>query len=113
MCETLSPQERIRKKEDFLFLYEKGKRYRGRYFTIIYLSNKLSFSRMGVVASKKTGNSVLRNKAKRWIRTLFRRNKEFFNDPMDIIVIIKKEIQEASWLEIQEDYITAVKSISL
>jgi len=113
MSETLNPQERIRKKKDFLFLYKKGKRFRGRYFTLIYLSNELSFSRMGVVVSKKTGNSVQRNKAKRWIRNLFRSNKEFFSNPMDIIIIIKKEIQEASWLNLQEDYINAVKSISL
>jgi len=113
MSETLNPQERIRKKEDFLFLYKKGKRFRGRYFTLVYLSNKLSFSRMGVVVSKKTGNSVQRNKIKRWIRNLFRSNKEFFNNPMDIIIIVKKEIQETSWLNLQEDYINAVRSISL
>jgi len=113
MSETLNPQERIRKKEDFLFLYKKGKRFRGRYFTLVYLSNKLSFSRMGVVVSKKTGNSVQRNKIKRWIRNLFRSNKEFFNNHMDIIIIVKKEIQEASWLNLQEDYINAVRSISL
>ncbi|MGD8535447.1 MAG: ribonuclease P protein component [Candidatus Aminicenantes bacterium] len=112
MNETFSPPERIRKNKDFLHLYKKGKRYRGKYFNFVYLSSASSFSRMAVVVSKKVGNAVKRNKIKRWIRTLFRRNKNLLKIPLDIIIIVKKEILEASWLMLQEDYLAAIKSIS-
>jgi len=111
MDETFGPPERIRKQKDFLHLYKKGKRYRGKYFTLVYLSSALSFSRMAVVVSKKVGNAVKRNKIKRWIRTLFRRNKHMLKYPFDIIIIAKKEILEASWLMLQDDYLIAIKSI--
>ncbi len=111
MEETLSPQERIRKKKDFLSLYKRGSRYRGRYFNLIYLSNDLHFSRMAVIASKKVGNAVKRNRIKRWMRVLFRRNKKLFENPLDIIFIAKKEILEASWPSLREDYFAAIKFI--
>lgn len=111
MDETFSLPERIRKKKEFNHLYKKGKRYRGKYFNLIYLSSASSFSRMAVVVSKKVGSAVKRNKIKRWIRTLFRRNKHLFKNPFDIIIIVKKEILEASWLKLQDDYCAAVESI--
>ena len=112
MSETFTPQERIRKKKDFLFLYKKGNRYRGRYFNLIYLSNDLNFSRMAVVVSKKVGGAVERNIIKRRFRTLFRRNKHIFTNPQDIILIVKKEIQDASWQSLEEEYLRSVTSIA-
>lgn len=111
MGETLGPLERIRKKKDFFLLYKKGKRYRGRYFNFIYLSSASELSRMAVVVSKKTGNAVKRNKIKRRMRSLFRRNKDLLNKPLDIIIIAKKEICEATWPQIKQEYIVALKSI--
>jgi ribonuclease P protein component len=111
MEETLNPQERIRKKKDFLFIYKKGNRYRGKFFNLIYLSNDLCFSRIAVIASKKIGNAVTRNKAKRWMRALFRKNKKLLKNSLDIIFISKKEILEASWPGLQKDYSAALESI--
>jgi ribonuclease P protein component len=111
MNETLSPQERIRKKKDFSHLYKKGKRYNGKYLNLVYLANDLIFSRMAVIVSAKAGNAVKRNRVKRRIRALFRRNKDLFKSPYDIIVIARKEIIAASWPELKEDYFTAINSI--
>lgn len=111
MNETLGPHERIRKRNDFLSLYKKGKRYRGKYFNLIYFSNNLSFSRMAVVVSKKIGNAVKRNKIKRWMRSLFRRNKDLLKDSFDIIFVVKKEIQDATWIKLEEEYFSAIESI--
>jgi len=53
MNETLSPQERIRNKKEFLHLYKKGSRYRAKYFNLIYISSDLSFSRMLLSSAKR------------------------------------------------------------
>lgn len=111
MDENFTPLERIRKKKDFLHLYKEGKRYRGKYFILIYLSNELAFSRVAVVASKKLGNAVQRNKTKRWLRTLFRRNKELLAKPFDLIFIPRKEILGADWQRLGDDYSRALEFI--
>jgi len=108
MDENFTPQERLRKKKDFLHLYKQGKRYRGKYFILIYLSNELAFSRVAIVASKKFGNAVQRNRTKRWLRTLFRRNKELLKGPFDMIFIPRKEMHEAKWQHLVNDYQTAL-----
>jgi ribonuclease P protein component len=108
MAESLAPRERIRKKKDFLVLYKKGYRYKGKYFNLIGLSNALPYSRVGVVASRKVGNAVARNKAKRWMRELFRRNKGLLGSSVDLLIVASPAVREAAWTELEEQYLQAV-----
>ena len=112
MDETLNPLERIRKKRDFESIYSRGKRFRGKYITLIYLSKDESHhSRMSAVVSKRHGNAVRRNKIKRQLRTLFRRNKALITNPLDLIVIPGRELRSASWAGIEDDYRRALRYI--
>jgi len=109
MAESLSPRERIRKKKDFLVLYKKGYRYKSKCFNLIGLSNALTYSRAGVVASRKVGNAVARNRAKRLMRELFRRNKGLLESPVDLLLVASAAIREAAWAELEEEYLQAVR----
>ncbi|MBN2246879.1 MAG: ribonuclease P protein component [Candidatus Aminicenantes bacterium] len=111
MPETLRPRERIKKQKDFIALYKKGKRYKGKYFILIYCPNEFNFSRFAVVASKKTGDAIKRNRIKRRIRVLFRQNKHLLIISMDLIVIAKAEIYNSPWMELQEEYLKAIRII--
>jgi ribonuclease P protein component len=44
-------------------------------------------TRLGIIASKKVGNAVMRNRAKRLIREAFRKNKAAFPPGLDLVVI--------------------------
>jgi ribonuclease P protein component len=111
MAESLAPRERIRKKKDFLILYKKGYRYKSKYFNLIGLSNALPYSRVGVVASRKVGNAVARNRAKRWMRELFRRNKDLLGYPVDLLIVASEAMKEATWTGLEEQYLQAVGKI--
>ena len=111
MSETLRPQERIRRKKDFLRIYSNGHRYKGRYFVILYLPNNLNYSRMAVVVSRKHGKAVVRNKIKRWARELFRRNKQLLPEPLDLIFIPRQEIHQANWRNLLNQYQQALQII--
>jgi ribonuclease P protein component len=111
MRESLAPRERIRKKKDFLFLYRKGKRYKSKFFTLICFTNGLGYSRVGVVASKKVGNAVIRNRAKRRMRELFRRNKSSLEFPLDLVIVSTAGMKLASWAELKELYLLTLKRV--
>lgn len=111
MQETLRPPERLRQKRDFSLLYKKGKRCQGKYFTLIYLSNEMNFSRIAVVVNKKVGKAVERNKIKRRIRDLFRTNKSLLKKSLDLLFIMKKGSPEITWSELRREYIRVLGAI--
>ncbi|MFQ6082739.1 MAG: ribonuclease P protein component [Candidatus Aminicenantia bacterium] len=108
MHEKFTARERIKRKKDFNNLYKKGKRINSRYFTLIFIPNKLDYSRVAIGVSKSIGKSVKRNKIKRWFRELFRRNKDLFTVPLDVLFLAKKEILEIDWKELLGEYKKAI-----
>jgi ribonuclease P protein component len=46
-------------------------------------------ARLGVVASKKVGGSVVRNRVKRLVREAFRKNPDAFPDDLDVVIIVR------------------------
>ena len=111
MGEGYRPQERIRRKSDFSELYKRGRCDRGRYFNLIHLPNDLGHSRMAVVASRKVGNAVQRNRIRRRAKELFRRNKDLLTSPIDLLLVSKKEMRDASWADLRERYAEALRSL--
>ena len=74
----------------------------GRYNTLFILANHLPVSRLGIAATKKLGGAVERNRAKRLIREVFRRNK--VAPGFDVVVIPKRELLETSLTTLEADY---------
>jgi ribonuclease P protein component len=85
---------KLKTKSDFLKVYNQGEKYFG-YFQLIYFKkNNLEENRLGVVASKKTGNAVCRNKLKRLFRENFNKQENNLKQGYDIIFIAKKNAGE-------------------
>ncbi len=94
--------ERVRRRAEFQKAYERGVRVRGRYSTVFVLPNTLPVGRLGVAATRKLGGAVVRNRAKRLIREVFRRNK--FAPGFDLVVVPKRELLDASLTAFETDY---------
>ena len=67
-------------------------RVSGRHFVLFILPNKLGHSRLGVTLSRKVGNAVVRNQARRRIRDIFRRRRDLLAVGFDIVVHTRPEI---------------------
>ena len=96
------PVERIRRRPDFQKVYELGARIGGRYSTVFMLPNGGTTGRLGIAATKKFGGAVARNRAKRLIREVFRRNK--LAPGFDIVVIPKRGLLDATLTVLEADY---------
>jgi len=112
MSDSYGPRERIRKKSDFTALYEKGRSFRSRYYTLIYLPNGLTYPRMSAVSSRKVGDAVRRNRARRRARELFRRNKSRLAGPVDMLIITRSDLVDAPWSKLQEQFLVHLSSLA-
>jgi ribonuclease P protein component len=106
---ALLPAERIRRRADFQEVYNRGAKIHGRYCTVFMLARPDAVGRLGVSATRKLGGAVVRNRAKRLIREVFRRNK--IAKGFDVVVIPKRDLLDASLTVLEADYRATVERL--
>ncbi|MCI5073356.1 ribonuclease P protein component [bacterium] len=84
-------KQRIADKKDFALSKATGKRFYQHDLFLAKSKNTCGFARLAVVASRKTGNAVLRNQWKRQVREVFRHSKL---QASDYVVVLKPSIKE-------------------
>lgn len=107
MAETLRRNERIRRRPEFQRAQDQGVRTRGRYMTLVIHRNSLRVSRLGIIATRRLGNAVRRNRAKRLVREIFRLNKTALG--LDIVVLPQRELPDAAFTDLQADFRAALR----
>ena len=98
----LPRNDRIRRRPDFERVYNQGARISGRFMTVFVLRTGLPRTRFGVAATRKLGSAVVRNRAKRLARELFRRRK--IADGYDIVIVPRRELLDAPFPTLEADY---------
>ncbi len=77
----LPKENRLRKPGEFRLVYERGKRFEGRFVTVFIMPSGGDFQRLGITASKKISNKAHdRNRAKRLLREAFRLSRAELNE---------------------------------
>jgi ribonuclease P protein component len=96
------PEEHIRRRAEFQAVYDRGAKLHSRYSTVFILPNDRGVGRLGIAATRKLGGAVQRNRAKRLIREVFRRNK--IASGFDVVVVPKRDLLDASLSTLETDY---------
>jgi ribonuclease P protein component len=107
MSERFHSAEHIRRRADFQEVYDRGTKIHGRYSTLFLLRRPGSAGRLGIAATRKLGGAVERNRAKRLIREVFRRNK--IAEGFDVVVIPKHGMLNTSLIVLEADYRAAIE----
>ncbi|MBS1817046.1 MAG: ribonuclease P protein component [Acidobacteria bacterium] len=95
-------RERIRRRAEYQQVYDRGVKVHGRTFTLFRLPNGLDFGRLGIAATRKLGGAVVRNRAKRLVREVFRLNKPQVG--VDIVVIPRRELLDTSLVALESEF---------
>jgi ribonuclease P protein component len=110
MSERFSKARRVRRRREFQRVFDLSLRIRGQYFTVLMAPNAESRPRLGIVASKKLGDAVHRNRAKRLIREIFRRSDmQTVRRGVDFVVIPRREVFDAPYSSIESDLRSTLK----
>jgi ribonuclease P protein component len=100
---------RLHARRQFLAVQARGVRGHGRLLVAIAAAGAAGGPRLGVTASKKVGNSVVRNRAKRLIREAFRRLRAELPPWLDLVVVARGSIVDATAAAVASDLTTAVQ----
>jgi ribonuclease P protein component len=103
---TLGRDKRLRRREEFARLKDEGRRLvRGCLIINWRIVPGAAVSRLGVVTSKKIGNSVTRSRARRLMREAFRRHQHEFTAPVEVVLVARRSISEAGFLKVEEVFL--------
>lgn len=85
--------EIIKKNYEFKYFFKKGKYFSGKYLEIFIHKNKFDKNKLGIVISKKVGNSVIRHRIRRLIRESYTSLEKDILNSNNILICWKKKIE--------------------
>ncbi|HCJ62362.1 MAG: ribonuclease P protein component [Alphaproteobacteria bacterium TMED150] len=95
--------ETLTKRSDFVKLNKGGKHVRAA-FVIRFDRNDIGWPRIGITASKKIGNAVARNRAKRRLRAAIRAcHPKLMGKAIDINIIARTNILDIAHADLIQD----------
>lgn len=106
----LPVKHRFKKKKDFERVLKEGRNVKWNGLALKYCPNSFGESRFGIIVSKKVSKkAVLRNRTKRRIREVLRRELEKIKEGQDIVFFPSPEFKNKDFSEIQEIVIKLLK----
>ena len=95
----------LKKNQDFQTVYRGVKSYAKKYLVMYVMDSGREDTRIGISASKKVGNSVVRHRFARLVRESFRLNKDILEDGKDIIVVARAAAKDKNFDKIESAFL--------
>lgn len=105
----LSKRYRLKKNIEFSKIYSSGKSIAGKSVVIFY--KKGNAKKIGFSVSKKVGNAVQRNRIKRILREIVRKNIDLFPNSYNFIILARIKIKGLSYKEVEREVVKLVKGV--
>ena len=98
---------------EFRRLYQKGKSAVDPFLAVYCRKNRLGHNRLGVTVSVKLGHAVVRNRARRRLREVYRLNQGRLRQGYDMILVARGRTLTASWRELNDTFVRLCRKLDL
>jgi ribonuclease P protein component len=110
--ERLLPSERLKLRTDFLRVSGGGQKvHSARFLFLVLARGDEGPTRLGITVTRKVANAVGRNRIKRVLREVFRRNRALFPAGCDVVVIAKDRAPGLSYEDTRAEIETTSRSL--
>ena len=93
---------RLRHRQEFLRAQAQGKRFHTRHFGVTLAPMAEGHPRLGLVATRRMGKAVQRNRVKRLLREFFRRHQTGL-PAFDLVIMAKKGASALAYHQVEEE----------
>jgi len=112
--ESLPRQARLQHTSEFRHVYDHGRPERGRNIVLLVeRHDPPDILRAGVVASRKVGDAVRRNRAKRLMREAFRKVRVEVTSPAHLVLVATRACPHASAADVAAELRTLLQRAGL
>lgn len=108
---------RLKQRRDFLRVQQSGHKHHVRNFLVFVAPRpedaKLELAtevaadkptRLGITVTRKIGNAVARNRIKRLVREVFRRNRSRLPEGLDLVWVAKQQAAQVEYADVVADF---------
>lgn len=103
----------LKKNSDFHRLYSRGKSEVTPYMVIYCRKNRLEVNRVGYTVSTKLGHAVVRNRARRRLREVYRLNADKLKTGYDLVVVARARCVHGEFKKMERAFIDACDKLGL
>lgn len=104
--------DRIVVRSDFERIKSSGIKAQDRHLFAVFLPSQTGRTRIGITVTKRVGNSVTRNRIKRYVREFYRQNRQLLRGVWDINFIARHSAAEAAHEDINACLMRICRKIS-
>jgi ribonuclease P protein component len=104
------PAQRVQKRLEFEAAQSAGRKAILPHFVLLlYARAESGEARLGIVASRRVGTAVIRNRAKRLVREAFRATRHLFMPGIDVVVIVRRPLEGMKLENVRTEWISRDK----
>lgn len=103
----------VNKNKEFVRAYRRGQCHVGSLVVLYVIKNRYGFTRFGITSSKKIGNAVKRNRARRLLRASVRALPFDMSNSVDIILVPRGKTQYSKQQLVQAQLETLAQKAGL